>query len=144
MSMTRGPIDPPITGRSIDFPVSLSVSVIVPVTMLSPSIDPPLSLSLPAVACAVQNRPPANAWQTRPSTRRSSCVGDPPQALLTPQNLHHAKNSRRGERPGQRGTQRLSNRAELHISLLGKGADRVFEAVRGPLGAAQQLGQISQ
>src|SRR5271165_3538791 len=48
--MTRGPIDPPITGSSVDFPVSLSVSVAVPVIMLLPSIDPPLSLSLLAVA----------------------------------------------------------------------------------------------
>ena len=41
-TLTRGPIVPPITGSSTDFPVSLSVSVTVPVTMLFPSIDPPL------------------------------------------------------------------------------------------------------
>src|ERR1700749_3940800 len=50
MSMTRGPIVPPNTGSSTDFPVSLSVSVIVPVVILLPSIDAPLSLRLHAVA----------------------------------------------------------------------------------------------
>ena len=48
--MTRGPIVPPKTGSSTDFPVSLSVSVTVPVTILLPSIDPPLSLRPQAVA----------------------------------------------------------------------------------------------
>src|SRR6516162_2716012 len=98
--MTRGPIDPPITGRSTDCPVPLSVSVTVPVTMLLPSIDPPLSLSLPAVPDAVQNMRVARAWQTPASSRRLGRVGDPCEALLPPQNLHHYKNPRGSQRAG--------------------------------------------
>src|SRR5690349_9317849 len=120
--MTRGPIDPPITGRSIDFPVSLSVSVTVPVTILLPSIDPPLLLSLLAAAQFSAKISPLRAVGKRAASGcRSGRVGDPSQALLPPQELHHGKNPRGGERAGQGGTQRLSNRAELYSFLIGKG-----------------------
>src|SRR6266403_4304340 len=135
--MTRGPIDPPITGSSIDFPVSLSVSVTVPVTILLPSIDPPLSLSLLAVGLMqCKNRPVERTWQTRVSTRRSGRISDPTEALLAPQDLHYDEDARRGERTGQRGAQRLGNRAELGSLLIGKGADLVFESLRLPLRGA--------
>src|ERR1700730_1637341 len=112
--MTRGPIDPPITGRSIDLPVSLSVSVTVPVTMLLPSIDPPLSLSLLAVAgFHSENKPVAGTWQTATSSRRSCCVRDPSEALLLPQSLHHDQNPQRAERAGHRRAQRMSAGATL-------------------------------
>src|SRR5438132_3922858 len=66
MSITRGPIVPPSTGSSTDFPVELSVNVIVPVTILFPSIDPPLFAVL-AGGCQLrpENRLLARDWQTR-------------------------------------------------------------------------------
>src|SRR5271166_3341902 len=132
--MTRGPIDPPITGSSVDFPVSLSVSVTVPVIMLLPSIDPPLSLSLLAVAGFS-----AKIGLLRALGKRTHQVVDPAQALVPPQGLHHDKNPRGGEGPGQSGAQRLSGRAELYSFLIGKRADLVFEPLRLPLGAVQPL-----
>src|ERR1700757_1604554 len=129
--MTRGPSDPPITGRSTDLPVSLSVSVTVPVTILLPSIDPPLSLSLLAVALMQRkNMLVEPAWQTRVSNRRSGRIRDACHAFLAPQDLHDEKDAGGGGGAGQGGTQRLRNRAEFGSLLIGEGADLLFEALR--------------
>jgi hypothetical protein len=62
MSMTFGPMVPLSTGNSIDLPVELSVSVIVPVFMLLPSIAPPPSL--PAAMLRPEHKPPDRDYQT--------------------------------------------------------------------------------
>src|SRR5438128_2084019 len=96
MSMTRGPIVPPITGSSTDFPVALSVSVIVPVTILFPSIAPPLPLYPLAVAgFGQENRLPEGDWQTRALSRqpRLGNVADPSQAFFAPEKAHHFENA---------------------------------------------------
>src|SRR6516165_9335349 len=115
--MTRGPIVPPSTGRSTDFPVSLSVNVIVPVTMLSPSIDPPLSLCSRAVAgFRDENMLLGCDWQTRASGCRWQIhrVRDPAQGLLTPQHLHHLEDARRCARSGQGSAQRLGDGTKVY------------------------------
>src|SRR5271170_3377446 len=129
MSMTRGPIVPPNTGSSTDFPVSLSVSVIVPVVILLPSIDPPL-IAEPAGGCLMQckNRPVARAWQTPASTHRSGGVGNPAQALLPAENAQHFENAGGRERAGQRCAQRLSQHSETYVPLLGEIAKGLAQA----------------
>src|ERR1700737_2328316 len=104
MSMTRGPIVPPKTGSSTDFPVALSVNVIVPVTILFPSIDPPLSLCpQPVAGFDRKNRLLARDWQTRALGRSHSLgsLGAPTAALLWSEHLHHPEDSRRGRRRGE-------------------------------------------
>src|SRR5215471_11463581 len=125
MSMTRGPIVPPSTGSSTDFPLLLSVNVIVPVTTLFPSIAPPLSLRPQAAAgFRPENRPLAPDWQTRASggRRRARDIGNSRQALLAPEHLHHLEDTRRGQRAGQRGAQRLGDGTELCSFFVDKGA----------------------
>src|SRR6267378_2173445 len=127
MSMTRGPIVPPSTGSSTDLPVALSVNVIVPVTILFPSIDPPLSLCPQAVA-----------------RFGLDSLGYPTAALLTAQHLHHPEDAGRGRRSGKRGAQRLGHRAQPHPLLVGKFADPLFEGAglpRGMLESTQQVGE---
>src|SRR6516225_3119643 len=97
--MTRGPIVPPSTGSSTDLPVSLSVNVIVPVTMLLPSIAPPLSLRPGAVAGFRQdNRPLGQDKQIRVSAcrRKSHRIGDAAHGLLPTQYLHYLEYPRGG------------------------------------------------
>src|SRR5208282_1666134 len=138
MSMTRGPIVPPSTGSSTDFPVSLSVNVTVPVTMLLPSIDPPLSLCPRAVAeFRQENRLLGRDWQTRVSACRREIYGicDPAKSLFTPQYPHHLEDPRRGGRAGQGGAQRLRHRSELCPVFGGELADASFENIPLPRGA---------
>src|ERR1700730_18377046 len=109
MSMTRGPIVPPKTGSSTDFPVALSVNVIVPVTILFPSIDPPLSpCPQPVDGFDRKNRLLPRDWQTRALGRCHwlGSVGDPTAALLWPQHPPPPKDTRRGRRPGEGRPQR--------------------------------------
>ena len=83
-----------------------------------------------------KNRPVERTWQTRVSARRSSRIGDPSKALLATQDLHHNEYTRRSNRTGQYGAQRLGNRAELGSLLIGEGADLVLEAFRLPFRGA--------
>src|SRR5437016_8861153 len=99
MSMTCGPIVPPSTGSSIDFPVALSVNVIVPVVILFPSIDPPLSLCPQAVAgFGQENRLLERDWQTCAlrRQRRLGNVGDPCEGLRAPEHFHDPEDAGRG------------------------------------------------
>src|SRR5712691_10121000 len=117
MSMTRGPIVPPSTGSSTDFPVALSVNVIVPVVILFPSIDPPLSLCPQAVAgFGQENRLLGRDWQTRALQRhrRLGDIGDPPEAFLAPEHFHHPKDAGRGRRSGKYRAQRLGHGAQFY------------------------------
>src|SRR5467141_4905431 len=147
MSMTRGPIVPPSTGSSTDLPVALSVNVIVPVTILFPSIDPPLSLCPQAVArFGLENRLLGGDWQTRLLRHRCrlDSLGYPTAALLTAQHLHHPEDAGRGRRSGKRGAQRLGHRAQPHPLLVGKFADPLFEGAglpRGMIESTQQVGE---
>src|ERR1700730_9805990 len=103
MSMTRGPIVPPKTGSSTDFPVALSVNVIVPVTILFPSIDPPLSLC-PQPVAGFDRKIGFSHAIGKPALGRCHClgsVGDPTAALLWPEHLHHPEDTGRGRRPGE-------------------------------------------
>src|ERR1700757_2902613 len=109
MSMTCGPIVPPSTGSSTDLPVELSVNVIVPVTILFPSIDPPLSLCPQAVAgfdrkIGFSHAIGKSALGLSP---RLGSVRDPTAALLRPQHLHPPEDTGRGRRSGERSAQWL-------------------------------------
>src|SRR5882724_3568477 len=150
MSITRGPIVPPSTGSSTDFPVELSVNVIVPVTMLFPSIDPPLSLCPQAVAGFDQkNRLLARDWQTahyanRPlyCTRRLGYVGDPAEAFRSPEHLHHPEDTGRSRRPGERGPQWLRHGAEPNPLSFREIPDLLFERAGFPNGVLERVQQL--
>src|SRR5215469_5945654 len=144
MSTTCGPIVPPSTGSSTDFPVELSVNVIVPVTILFPSIDPPLSLCPQAVAGFDRKigfshaiGKPALARQ-----RRLGSVSDPTAALLWPEYLHHPEDTGRGRRPGERSAQRLGHSAEPDSLAVSEFTDLLFERAGFPNSVPERVQQL--
>src|ERR1051326_5594130 len=113
--MTFGPIEPSITGSSIDLPVALSVSVIDPVTaptfVLLPSMDHLDVTPAGGGRCVAENsrwepiikRRSDFAIQYRiceknsRSGRSTRRIGDAPEALFAPKYLHHLEDAGRCE-----------------------------------------------
>src|SRR5580704_1881141 len=130
--MTFGPIEPSMTGNSIDLPLALSVNVIVPAGTMTlgvlPSIDAPQCFRPQAVAgSGAENRLPGADYQTSfgfcnaishmrraVSLRRAGGrVGDPRQGLVAAEHFHDFEDAGRGDGAGQRDAQRLRRGAEF-------------------------------